>query len=183
MNRKISSNWALGTYWADSLPKYKFRIDWWMPCCLLHEFENTTEDYSQEWANFHSDSRSVSSKEYFHWTRGASALHTNSSVTHPHSPPLRHFYSQLPANRARCDCVAVTCSLTLRKEPGIRVFESRILRWIFRPLTDENDRLVGIGISMTTDHEVARSIPGTSTNFKMWIGSGAGSPCPMRATG
>ena len=41
------------------------------------------------------------------------------------------------------------------------------------------ERLVGLVVSMfTTDHEVVGSLPGISTNFKMWIKSGTGSTQP-----
>ena len=42
------------------------------------------------------------------------------------------------------------------------------------------DRLVGLVVSMTTDHEVAGSIPSTSTNFKCGLGLERGPPSLMR---
>jgi hypothetical protein len=40
-------------------------------------------------------------------------------------------------NFACCFCGSKTCSLTLMEESSLRVFESRMLRKIFRPKRDE----------------------------------------------
>ena len=44
------------------------------------------------------------------------------------------------------------------------------------------DRLVGLGVSIS-DHEVAGSIPGTSTNFKCGLGLEWGPPSLVRTIG
>ena len=43
--------------------------------------------------------------------------------------------------------------------------------------------IVGIGVSMSTNHEVAGSIPGTSTNFKYGLGLERSPPSLVRTIG